>query len=139
MIKKKIKINEKVFDVELEPIKEKYFRVEINGKDYFFKRDGGDLVPIEASHILAEEEDQMNGEVQMGGGAQRNVKAPLSGTVSSVWVKAGDSVSKNQKLVTIIAMKMENEISAVGSGRVKEIKCAANQNVNKDDTLIIFE
>ena len=49
------------------------------------------------------------------------VKCPLPGTVLSVKVAVGDTVSRGQTLVILEAMKMENNIDADREGRVKEI------------------
>jgi len=67
------------------------------------------------------------------------VLAPLPGTVSSVNVKAGDKVKKGSSLVKIIAMKMENDITALKEGKVKEVKVKRNDNVNKGDVLVVLE
>jgi acetyl-CoA/propionyl-CoA carboxylase biotin carboxyl carrier protein len=63
----------------------------------------------------------------------------LAGTVSSVAVKIGEALKPGQRVVTLIAMKMENEIVSEGYGKIKEIKVKENQSVDSGDTLIILE
>lgn len=47
--------------------------------------------------------------------------APISGTIAEIFIKEGDFVEKEQKLLTLLAMKMENEILAEKEGKVKKI------------------
>ena len=63
----------------------------------------------------------------------------MPGIIYEVNVKKGDKVKEGQSLIKIIAMKMENDITAKKSGTVKEIKVKKNDNVNKDDILVIIE
>ena len=65
--------------------------------------------------------------------------APLPGTISSVKVKKGDKVKEGDIIVNIIAMKMENDITAPKNGVIKEVKVKRNDNVNKGDLLAVIE
>ncbi|NLJ74280.1 MAG: biotin/lipoyl-binding protein [Firmicutes bacterium] len=49
------------------------------------------------------------------------VPAPLSGTILSVKVKTGDQVKKGSVLLTLEALKLENEIVAPVDGQVLEV------------------
>lgn len=64
------------------------------------------------------------------------VKCPLPGTVLSVKVAVGDTVSRGQTLVILEAMKMENNIDANKSGVVKSIVKRAGDSVMEGDVLI---
>ena len=64
------------------------------------------------------------------------VKCPLPGTVLSVKVAVGDTVSRGQTLVVLEAMKMENNIDANKSGVVKSIVKRAGDSVMEGDVLI---
>ncbi|RXT58027.1 acetyl-CoA carboxylase biotin carboxyl carrier protein subunit [Lacticaseibacillus chiayiensis] len=64
------------------------------------------------------------------------VTAPMPGTVTKILVKVGDTVTENQPLMILEAMKMENEIVAPKAGTVGEIIGTLNQNVNSGDGLI---
>ncbi len=50
-----------------------------------------------------------------------DVTAPLAGTILSIAVKEGDTVSEGQVLLIFEAMKMENEIVAPVAGTVKKV------------------
>ena len=65
-----------------------------------------------------------------------NISAPMPGTILSVAVKAGDSVSEGQVLCILEAMKMENEIVAPRAGTVASVSAAQGQSVNSGDVLV---
>jgi biotin carboxyl carrier protein len=64
------------------------------------------------------------------------VKSPLPGVILEIHVKEGDKVSVGQKLITLEAMKMENNINADKEGIVKSIKVNKGDSVLEGDTLI---
>jgi len=66
------------------------------------------------------------------------VSAPLSGTVLSTSVSVGAKVRTGDLLLTLEAMKMENEIYSPVSGVVKEIT-EQGQDVDYGKTLVVIE
>jgi len=66
------------------------------------------------------------------------VKAPMPGLILRTEVKVGDVVKKNQVLLVMEAMKMENEVFAPCDGVVSAIKVAQGQQLNADDVLIVI-
>ena len=66
------------------------------------------------------------------------VNAPMAGKVIDVKVKVGDTVSENDEVVILEAMKMELPIVATGSGKVKEIRCKKGDPVEADAVLIVL-
>tara|TARA_Y100000031_G_C8000768_1_gene283503 strand:- start:168 stop:557 length:390 start_codon:yes stop_codon:yes gene_type:complete len=67
------------------------------------------------------------------------IVSPLPGTIYEINVKKGDKVKEGQSLIKIIAMKMENDITAKRSGTVKEIRIKKDESVSKDDILMIID
>jgi len=67
------------------------------------------------------------------------VVAPMPGRVVRVLVKAGDRVEARQGLVVVEAMKMENEITAVRAGVIKEVAVSAGQSVESGRLLVVVE
>lgn len=70
---------------------------------------------------------------------QKVVKAMLPGTIIKIIVSEGDEVKAGDTLLILEAMKMENEIVAPSSGKVKEIKVTEGQRVETGDVLIVLE
>ena len=68
-----------------------------------------------------------------------DVTAPMAGKVIDVKVNVGDTVSEDDELVILEAMKMEMPIVAPTSGKVKEIKCKKGDSVGADDVLVVIE
>ena len=64
------------------------------------------------------------------------VKAPMPGTVLSVKVSAGDSVTKDTVVAVLEAMKMENEIFAGVDGTVAGVSVSNGDSVNTGDVLV---
>ena len=67
------------------------------------------------------------------------MKAPLPGTIVQVLVKEGQKVDKNEAVLVIEAMKMENDIVAPEAGTVKAIHVAQGDSVPVDALLVEIE
>jgi biotin carboxyl carrier protein len=67
------------------------------------------------------------------------IRAPIPGLVVRVLVEVGQSVSDDQPLLLLEAMKMENEIRSPRSGVVKQIVCSAGQRVEQNAVLVVLE
>ena len=67
------------------------------------------------------------------------VKAPLPGIVLQIFVKEGDPVAKDDKLLIYEAMKMENLLKSEKEGTVKSVKVKASDTVLQDEVLIEIE
>ena len=80
----KIKIGEKVYEVEVEAVSEKEGKIEVSKK----------------------EEKKEEKPVVSSSGSETKVEAPLQGLVLSIEVNKGDTVKSGQNLVIIEAMKM---------------------------------
>jgi biotin carboxyl carrier protein len=136
-MKKKIKIKENIYDIEADEIHQDLFKVEINDKDYFFYNRDGVMEAISKEKVLdIAESGRIGSPTNSNTDESNDIIAPLTGTISSVWVSVGDVVKTGQKVITLIAMKMENEILAQRDGEVLEVLAKKDDVVNKDDILI---
>lgn len=70
----------------------------------------------------------------LGGGV--DVKAPMPGMVVAVHVEVGQHIKKNESLLSLHAMKLENDIRAPREGVVKEIAVKANDVLEKGTLMI---
>ncbi|HPK47900.1 MAG TPA: acetyl-CoA carboxylase biotin carboxyl carrier protein subunit, partial [Sphaerochaeta sp.] len=66
------------------------------------------------------------------------VKAPMPGLILRIEVKEGQKVAKNQLLLIMEAMKMENEIYAPCEGVVTKISVTQGQQLQSDDDLLVI-
>ena len=64
------------------------------------------------------------------------VKAPMPGLVLRIQVKEGDKVAKNDLLLVMEAMKMENEIFAPIAGTVAKVCVKPGDQFMTDDELV---
>ncbi|MEN8221964.1 MAG: biotin/lipoyl-containing protein [Acidobacteriota bacterium] len=64
------------------------------------------------------------------------IKAPMPGVVLSIKVKEGERIKAGEHVLTIEAMKMENEIKAPYDGIVGKIHVGENDNVSEEDLLV---
>ena len=64
------------------------------------------------------------------------IGAPLQGMLSTIFVKTGENVVKNQPLFIIEAMKMETTITATENATIKKVILKAGSIVNSDDLII---
>ena len=62
--------------------------------------------------------------------------SPMPGNILRILVNVGDTVTENQPLMILEAMKMENEIVAAKAGFVAGIQFKEGQVVNPGDALI---
>ena len=67
------------------------------------------------------------------------IKAPMTGKIVSIVVKAGDKVSAEDEVVIMDAMKMEIPVYAPVDGTVKEINIKEGDSVKTDQLLMILD
>jgi len=111
----KVKVNGKVYEVELESVTET-----------------NDNIKVDPQPKVREERP-----VSPSGGAI--VKAPMQGSILNVKVSIGQTVKKGECVVILEAMKLENEIVSPVTGVIKEILVTNGQNVNNQQPLIRIE
>jgi biotin carboxyl carrier protein len=67
------------------------------------------------------------------------IKAPMPGKVIKLSVGEGEEVRRNQTLVIVEAMKMENEIQSPVDGVIKKVHTAVGDLVDSEKPLIEIE
>lgn len=70
---------------------------------------------------------------------QSNVKAPMPGLVLDILVSAGQHVTKDEPIIILEAMKMENMLKSPCDGVIKNIAVQKGKAVEKNTLLIEFE
>ncbi|MCA8952412.1 MAG: hypothetical protein KDE27_23075 [Planctomycetes bacterium] len=71
------------------------------------------------------------------GGGDGTVIAPMTGTVLEVLCAAGDTVSADQTLVVVSAMKMEHKLTAGIAGVVESVAATAGATVEQGEVLAV--
>lgn len=67
------------------------------------------------------------------------IGAPLQGSLSTIFVKKGEKVTKNQPLFVVEAMKMETTITATHDGKVVDLPLKAGTMIDADDLIVVVE
>ena len=111
----RVKVNGKVYEVELEAVSEKEGSI------------SAPAAPAAAQPVSAP-----------AASGSKTIDAPIAGKVLSIKVNPGDTVKKGQTVAVIEAMKLENEVPATAEGKVVEIRVSAGTVVNNKDVLIVL-
>jgi biotin carboxyl carrier protein len=85
------------------------------------------------------EGESATGEAAGGKKRATRVRAQMPGKIVRVMVKVGDEVAKDQPLLVMEAMKMENEIRATSAGKVATLRVAEGQAVESGAELLTIE
>jgi len=67
------------------------------------------------------------------------IVAPIPGKITSISVKPGQAVKAGQLILTLEAMKMQNEIFCDGAGTVKEILVSEGGKVATNQPMVVIE
>lgn len=122
----KIRIGEKVYEVEVEAVSEKEGSINTSNN---VNNEPGEK-KIEHNSSLNEVSNSIeNGEM---------INAPMQGLIVDVKVETGQKVKAGDEVVILEAMKMENPIVAPKDGTILEIKVSKGSTVNTGDTLVIL-
>lgn len=89
--------------------------------------------------VLDERRASRPGEASASREGAKEVRSFMPGKVVEVLVSVGDEVSKDQGVLIVEAMKMENEVRATASGTVKEIRVSPGQAVESGELLVVLE
>jgi biotin carboxyl carrier protein len=85
------------------------------------------------------EGESATGDATAGKKRATRVRAQMPGKIMRVLVKAGDEIVKDQPLIVMEAMKMENEIRAGCAGKVATLKVSEGQAVESGADLLTIE
>jgi len=115
----KVKLNNKLYEVELESVTASDRKIE---------------APIERKT-----EAPVVSAAPTTSGKGTEVTAPMQGVIVKIIAKEGTMIQKNQPVMILEAMKLENEIYAPTSGKISRIVVNQGQNVNNKQLLFVIE
>ena len=113
----------------------KIYKVKVNGKVYEVELES---VTEAQGSVKAEAKAEAAPQPQAVSGDGAKVLAPMQGKILAVKVSVGSQVKKGQVIAILEAMKMENEIVATADGVVKNILVSKDQTVNNQDVIAII-
>jgi len=127
-MKLRLKIKDKEYKIEIERVNGKDTKIKV-GKEEFLFSDRKKEELREVAKTSFPKKDFRD----------KELRAPIAGTVSEVFVKENELVRKGQKVVLLSAMKMENEIISDFEGKVKKVLVKKNEKVKEKDVLVILD
>ncbi|MCE3282928.1 MAG: biotin carboxyl carrier protein [Chitinophagaceae bacterium] len=98
----------------------------------------GEVFTVEIKDELDQLLDKM-GFSAVAGKQLKEIKAPMPGLVLQVNVTEGQQVKQGEKLLILVAMKMENSIMIQADATIKRVAVTAGQAVEKGQVLVELE
>ena len=112
----------------------KLYRVKVNGKVYEVELEA----VTETSGSITAPTAPVAPQAPVSTGEGVPFLAPIGGKVLDVKVNVGTQVKKGDILCVIEAMKLENEVTATKEGVIKEVKVSKGSTVANKDVLFII-
>ncbi len=69
-------------------------------------------------------------------GEQSNIKSHMPGKIVDVFVSEGDLINEGEAILSLEAMKMQNELTANCNGVIRKIYVSSGQSVMQDELLV---
>jgi len=100
-----------------------YYLVSIEGENYsFLVREAAGTAPAATPPVPTE----------------AVITAPMPGMVIEVFIRPGDKIDPNAKLLVLEAMKMQNEISSPRKGEIIRVSVKPGDSVKVGDELVLI-
>lgn len=134
----KVKIDERVFEVEVGDVNDRPVVVTVDGERF--------EVWVETTGEATNAFGAIDKPMHIGpapvpaanGDGLKAVHAPIPGVVVSIAVKPGDTVTRGRELCVLEAMKMKNAIRATRAGRIASVNVSAGQAVKHHQVLMEY-
>jgi biotin carboxyl carrier protein len=123
-----IEFNNKKYLAEITDKSQNKYTVLLNGVSYSFTIES----PISYRRRKYLEKYKQHNKIEI-------VTAPMPGKIIELLVEESSHVKEGEAILILEAMKMQNEIIAQVSGKVKKISVKAGDSVTKDDVLMEIE
>jgi biotin carboxyl carrier protein len=123
-----------------QPERNKY-HVILDGRSYE-ARTGGDRMDIdgyECTVLVEDPRDAPAGDAISNASGRQSISAPMPGRVVRVLVSEGDAVEREQGIVVIEAMKMQNQLKAPKAGTILSVSAREGATVAAGEVLAIIE
>lgn len=107
------------------------FNVNINGKDYYVE-----MEELENGVSPQQSNPSTSPVPSAESGKNETITAPMPGNILKILVNVGDTVSYEQPLVVLEAMKMENELVAPIAGTISKIHITEGSAIDVGEPII---
>ena len=140
-----LKLGEKQKTYDLVRITEHYYSLIFEGNSYFItmeETNEGYSFNINGKTYRATVQSELKMLMDKFGYTKTNeenageINAAIPGLLTKIFVKVGDELSQGDHLCVLEAMKMENEIKAPISGKVKKINIKEGGSVEKGNLIM---
>ena len=145
MKKFKFTINGNIYEVDIQNIDDNIAEVEVNGTIYKVEVDKAMQTTktpklVRSVSVPSTDSEPSIAKTSSPGTPKGtgSIKSPLPGVILDIHVREGDQVKVGQKLLTLEAMKMENNINADKEGRIIALKVSKGDSVMEGDVLIVI-
>jgi biotin carboxyl carrier protein len=123
-----IEFNNKKYLAEITDKSQNKYTVLLNGVSYSFTIES----PISYRRRKYLEKYKQHNKIEI-------VTAPMPGKIIELLVEESSHVKEGEAILILEAMKMQNEIIAQVTGKIKKINVKAGDSVTKDDVLMEIE
>jgi len=145
MKKFKLTINGNSYEVDIVGIEDNLAEVDVNGTRYQVEVDRQiqkTKTPRLVRSVVSPSLDIVPSVAKTSSPASSkgvgSIKSPLPGVILNINVKEGDEVKVGDKLITLEAMKMENNVNSDKEGKIASIKVKQGDSVLEGDLLIVI-
>lgn len=138
-MKLNVKIGETTYSVEIEDLNARPIVAIVDGERFEVVPENGNQPKVAREAGAKVESAPKKAEVPSAASTAKTLPAPLPGTITEIFVKAGDEVESGQVVCVIEAMKMKNSIRSTREGKVAAVLASAGQTVTHKQPLLEFE
>jgi glutaconyl-CoA/methylmalonyl-CoA decarboxylase subunit gamma len=138
-----VRIAEKTYEVEIEDIHARPVIAHVDGQKFEVDPENGIKSEASVERSIKKEKNETKPfelpKPQSSSSLNLNeMTAPLPGTVTEVFVKAGDQIEAGHIILVIEAMKMKNSIRSIHAGKIAEVLVSVSQTVAHKQALVRF-
>ena len=138
-MKLNVRIGEKSYIVEIEDLNARPIVAVVDGDRFEVMPESGGQPKVQKEAGAAEGSAPKRTESPVSSFNDKSLLSPLPGTVTELFVSAGDEVESGQVMLVIEAMKMKNSIRSTREGKVSAVLVSAGQTVSHKQPLVEFE
>jgi biotin carboxyl carrier protein len=136
-MKYKVSISDKSYEVEIEDIHARPIIAYVDGQKFEVHPDA-ERKPAVLGEANESKPAVVSTQHAVQSGSEKDLTAPLPGTIISVFVKPGDEIEAGKVVLIIEAMKMKNSIRTTRGGTVAEVLVSPGQTVAHKQALVRF-